>query len=520
MSAKPTEGASAQKLLKPAKPNRLSGNPLTRFAGAPPGGEQPAPFALLETVRGTRRLAAVSLEAARLRLHPGQKATDAAALVPELLTAEAEADADAQALTELAHWCVRFSPAVAIDPPDGLFLDVEGVAHLWGDEADMLADFRARLLAAGLPFRLAIADTPGAAWALAHFAADGTIAPPGGQAEFLGPLPPAALRLEPETAAQIERLGLRRLSQLIALPRAPFGRRFGAQALTRLDQALGRSAEALTFRRPPTPWFARLAFAEPISAPEDMARVACDVSAKLCAALEAKGQGARRFELAYHRLDGKVLGAAVGLSLAGRDPVRLGKLFAPKLEALDPGFGIEVVTLAAREVEPIGARQVGLDASQIADNGLAPLVDRLTNRLGEGRVWRAVAAQSHVPELATARTRPLDPAPDQPAWPPGMPRPVRLFRRPEPVDGVIALTPDDPPSQFRWRGLTPRVRRAEGPERIGEEWWKADIDAVSVGHVRDYYRVEDQDGGRFWLFRAGLYEAGQPAKWWLHGVFG
>ena len=478
------------------------------------------PFALVATTRGTRRIAAVSLEAARLRLRPGQKATDAFALVPELIVAEHEPEADAAALAELARWCVRFSPAVAIDAPDGLYLDVEGVAHLWGGEAELLADLRARLAANGLPFRLAIADTPGAAWALAHYGADGTIAPPGGQAELLGPLPPAALRLDADAAGQIERLGLRRIAQLAALPRAPLGRRFGAATLTRLDQALGRSAEALAFHRPPTPWFSRLSFAEPISAPEDMARVACDVSARLCAALEAKGQGARRFELAYHRLDGQVLAVTVGLSLAGRDPVRLGKLFAPKLEALDPGFGIEVVTLAAHEVEATGARQVRLDAAQAAEDGLSPLVDRLTNRLGEGRVWRAEAAQSHVPELAVTRAKPLAAAAPAPSWSPETPRPVRLFRRPEPVDGVVALTPDDPPMQFRWRGQLHRVRRAEGPERIAEEWWKADIKDVSVGHVRDYYRVEDQAGGRYWLFRAGLYAPEQPAKWWLHGVFG
>jgi protein ImuB len=481
----------------------------------------PPPFALLETVRGARRLAAVSLEAARLKLYPGQKATDAFALVPELTTAAAEPEADAAALAELVHWCVRFSPAVALDPPDGLFLDVAGVAHLWGGEAEMLADFRDRLFANGLPFRLTIADTPGAAWALAHFGEDGTIALPGGQAKLLAPLPPAALRLEADAAAQIERLGFRRLGQLMELPRAPFGRRFGARTLLRLDQALGRAPEALAFRRPPTPWFARLAFAEPISAPEDLARVAVDVSAKLCAALEAKAQGALRFELTYHRLDGKALSVTVGLSRAGRDPVRLGKLFAPKLETIDPGFGVEVVTMCAHEVEPTTARQARLEPDHPAtDDSLGPLVDRLVNRLGEARVWRAAAFESHVPELAATRGKPLAPAAAAPFWAPETPRPVRLFRRPEPVDGVIALTPDDPPSQFRWRGRVHRVRRAEGPERIAAEWWKAEIEAVEVGHVRDYYRVEDQDGARFWLFRAGLYEPAQPAKWWLHGVFG
>ncbi len=421
---------------------------------------------------------------------------------------------------------MRFSPAVATLPPDGLFLDIDGAAHLWGGEAGMLADLRARLLANGLPFRLAIADTAGAAWALAHFGEDGTIAPPGGQAARLAALPPQALRLAPETAAQIERLGLHSLSQLMAIPRAPLGRRFGAETLARLDQALGRAPEALAFTRPPTPWFARLAFAEPISAPQDISRVAFDISAQLCAMLEARGHGARRFELAYHRLDGKALVVTVGLSRAGRDPGRLGRLFAPKLETLDPGFGVEVATLLAYEAEPLAPQQADLEAgAQGAEDGVAPLVDRLTNRLGEARVWRARPAQSHVPERAVAREGPLaDPpaarAEYSPAWNPEAPRPVRLFRRPEPVDGVIALTPDDPPSQFRWRGRLHRVRRAEGPERIAEEWWKADIEQVSVGHVRDYYRVEDQAGARFWIFRASLYEAGQPAKWWLHGVFG
>jgi len=489
----------------------------------PPPSAAPAPFALLETVRAVRRLAAVSLEAARLGLHPGQKATDAFALVPELKTAEAEPQADAAALAALADWCVRFSPAVAIDAPDGLFLDVTGVDHLWGGEAPMLADFRGRLAANGLTFRCAVADTPGAAWALAHFGADGAIAPPGGQAELLAPLPPAALRLETEAWAQIERLGLRQLGQLAAIPRAPFGRRFGRGALTRLDQALGREAEALTFRRPATPWFARLAFAEPISALEDMARVTADVTARLCERLETQGQGARRFELAFHRLDGKALPLSVGLSLPGRDAARIAKLFAPKLETVDPGFGIEVVTLSAEAVEPISGRQARLDKAREAtvEEGLGPLVDRLTNRLGEDRVWRAAPVESHVPELAVGRARPLaKPSPAR-AWDPAAPRPTRLFRRPEPLEGVVALVPDDPPTAFRWRGRLHRVRRAEGPERIGEEWWKGQIEDVAVGHLRDYYRVEDAEGARFWLFRAGLYgDPAAPPKWWLHGLFG
>ena len=470
-----------------------------------------------------RQLHAVDAAGRRAGLFVGQKATDAQALVPGLVTAEAEPEADAQALTELADWCVRFSPAVALDPPDSLFLDVTGVAHLWGGEAALVKDFRARLGANGLAVRVAVADTPGAAWALAHQGEHPeTVVPPGQQIAWLARLRPSALRLEPQAAAQIERLGLKILAQLFDLPRAPLARRFGADTLTRIDEALGRSKAALTFRRPPNPWFARLAFAEPISQLEDLQRVSHDVAAKLCARLEQEGQGGRRFELTFHRLDGKAHALTIGLALAARDPARIAKLFAPKLETVDPGFGIEVVTLMASGVEPVGGRQVRLDAMLDVgrEDNLAPLIDRLSNRLGEERVWKTVPAESHVPELSAVHARPLAPAPAALAWDLGTPRPLRLFRKPEPLDGVISLIPDDPPRQFEWRRRLHRIRRAEGPERIGDEWWRKDIADVRTDAVRDYYRVEDQDGARFWVFREGLYAPGEPAKWFLHGLFG
>ncbi len=442
------------------------------------------------------------------------------ALAPELVTAEAEPEADALALKALSDWCVRFSPAVATEAPDGLFLDISGVSHLWRDEPAMIRDLRVRLAANGLKFRCAIADTPGAAWALAHYGRSSEIiAEEGGQAELLSPLPPQALRIEPEAAAQIARLGLRTIGQVIALPRAPLARRFGQATLERLDQALGRTTEALVFRRPASSWVARLAFSEPISAPEDMARVAHDICAVLCRRLEAEGRGGRRFEIAYHRLDGQALVAAVGLALPGRDAARIAKLIAPKLEALDPGFGVEVVTLEALDVEPLSGRQTRLDAVRApsVEEGLSPLVDRLTNRLGADRVWRAAPVESHAPELASGRARPLAPAADAAPWNAETPRPLRLFRRPEPLEMVTALLPDDPPVQFRWRGRLHRVLRAEGPERIGDEWWKGDIADVRVDKVRDYYRVEDQVGGRYWLFRAGV---AADSPWWMHGLFG
>ena len=524
--------------------------------------------------RGARRLTAVDRAAALLGLYVGQKATTASALAPDLVMVDAEPEADAAALIALCDWCCRFSPAVAVDPPDGLMLDITGVDHLWGGEAAMADDLIARLAASGIPARAAVAPTVGAAWALARFGpikepiiiagsslkhlshrerevpapaeawegegldgergnpspshaqerARGDWFPlPKGEvliAAALASLPVAALRLSPPVAAQIARLGLTTVGRLAVLPRDQLTRRFGSEVVLRLDQALGKAREALTYRRPPNPWFARLAFAEPISLSDDLTRVTRDIAVKLCARLEAEGQGARRFEIGFHRLDGVIYPLTIGLALPGRDAARIARLFHPRLETVDPGFGIEVVTLAALDVEPLNARQQRLDATrEIApEEGLAPLVDRLTNRLGAAAVWRAQARPSHIPERATARRPALSPASGE-GWDPQRPRPVRLFRRPEPIE-VVAPVPDDPPILFRWRGRTHRVRLAEGPERLAREWWRAPFEDDNPSRLRDYYRVEDQDGLRVWLFRAGLYSAENPAKWWLHGLFG
>jgi protein ImuB len=465
-----------------------------------------------------RRLYALDEAAAALGLFVGQKATDALALVPELTTEAADPEGDRVSLEALVDWCVRVSPAVAADAPDGLLIDISGVAHLWGGERTMLDDVLGRLARQGMPARAAVAGSAGAAWALARFGEDRTVAPPGAEAALLAALPVTALRLDPETAAQLVRLGLARIGQLAALPRGQLARRFGAQVLTRLDQALARAEEALVFRRPATPWFARLAFADPISAPDDLARASRDIAARLCARLLAEGQGAARFELAFHRLDGRAQRLAIGLSRPGRNADAVARLFAPMLESVDPGFGIEVATLAAERVEPLAERQIGLASiGEIArEDGVAPLVDRLANRLGEDRVWRAEAYPSHIPERAVVRRRPLEAAAAE-TWDPRRPRPVRLFARPEPIDAV-AMIPDDPPISFRWRGQVRRVRRAEGPERLAEEWWRRAPGETEPSHVRDYYRVEDDTGARYWLFRAGLYGGPELPRWWLHGL--
>lgn len=477
------------------------------------------PFALIQSEAGTRKLAAVDEVAVALGLFAGQKAADAAALVPELDSADYDPSGDAAALEALCDWCVRFSPAVAVDGADGLFLDITGVSHLWRGEAHMAADLIARLAANAISARAAVADTAGAAWALARFG-DKRVAvvPAGGQAEALRSLPIAALRLDAAAAAQLPRLGLTRIGKIMDQPRAALARRFGMGLMLRLDQALGGLEEALAFRRPPTPWFERLAFAEPISALEDLERVTDDILAAMAERLNARGQGARRFILTFHRLDGRAHSLSAGLSRPGRTPAPIARLLKPKLGEIDPGFGIEVATLCAEDVELLAERQVRLgdDAEALAQEGVAALVDRLTARLGEGRVFRTLPVQSHVPERAVRRGEALADLTE--GWDPDKPRPVRLFRQPEPIE-AMALLPDNPPSRFRWRGRMHTVTRAEGPERIGDEWWRRPLDQVSSDRVRDYYRVEDAEGARFWIFRSGLYGGETQPRWWLHGLF-
>jgi protein ImuB len=483
-----------------------------------------------------RRVVAVDRVGRPLHLYVHHTAADAASHVPDLLTGEADPDADRADLEAISDWAARFSPSVAPDPPDGLFLDITGVAHLWGGESALMADLLARLAAAGLPARGAVASTTGAAWAVAHFgqgfSAPGpqaaVIIPPGGEAAALRPLSIAALRCEPAAARQFDHLGITTIAQLMALPRDQVARRFGAAVPWRLDQALGEVPEALIFRRPAAPDVARLSFAEPISAPEDLARVTRDIALQLCARLETRGVGARCFTLAFHGVDGRARRLEVSLALAARDPAALARLFAPKLETVDPGFGLEVVTLVAEETAPLAGRQSRWDLGEAGrlengrdDDAMAPLIDRLTNRLGEGAVWRAAPFPSHLPERASVVQAPLNPGqtPPKPGrWDPDHPRPLRLFTRPEPVE-VTALAPDDPPRLFRWRGVVHRVRLAEGPERLAPEWWRAPAGAEDEGAARDYYQVENEAGARFWLFREGPYRSDRPARWWLHGLF-
>lgn len=472
------------------------------------------------------RLTAVDEAAAAAGLHIGLTLADARALVPELVSAEADTAADTAALRRLADWCGRYSPWVAVDGDDGIVIDIIGAAHLFGGEAALADDLRRRLAAFGIAGRLAVADTPAAAWAWARHG-KGVVVAPGGTRAALAPLPVAALRLEAATVVALDRVGLRRIGDLLALLRdgaAPVRgtlvRRFGTALLERLDAALGAVPEPIAPLVPVPPWRARLAFAEPVGSRADIDEACRRLLERLCALLARERRGARRLELACYRVDGTVARVGIGTSQPTRLPAHLMRLLAERLETIDPGFGIDVMILAAPAADPLGPRQLALGRSERRNEEAAgALIDRLVARLGPAQVLRLVPQASHIPERALL----LVPALTAPAaagdWPAAGARPVSLLPCPEPVEVVApgaAEGEGNPPLAFRWRRVVHRVARAEGPERIAPEWWRDPAAAA-----RDYYRVEDEDGRRFWLYRddRGCDEPGGAApRWYLHGL--
>lgn len=480
-----------------------------------------SPLAVAGKHGNVERLVAIDAVAERRGLRLGLALAEARAMHPDLTVLAQDAAADARLLDGIADGCQRYTPLIAADPPDGILLDIGGCAHLFGGEAGLAADLASRLNALGFAHRIAIAGTIGAAWAAARFGT--AMLHASGEERKLAPLPLAALRLDAETVAGLARVGLKRIGDIIDLPRAPLAARFGTALLRQLDRALGREHEPLTPRLPVAPYVAEQRFAEPIAREEDVLAVLERLASRLKSALERKGDGARHLELALFRTDGAVARIAAGTSRPIRNPQDIRALFAERLaglaDPLDPGFGFDLVRLCVLTTEPSPPEQIGFGGNDDAAE-LDRLVDRLSARLGRRRVTRLVAQDSHIPELA-ASTVPAQAAPDDPDWDAFRAfrdaadlsaRPLRLLAKPEPIE-ALAMVPDGPPLRFRWRRALHEVVTAEGPERIEGAWWS------EGGPARDYFRVEDKAGLRFWLFRHGLYRDTKTPLWFLHGTF-
>jgi protein ImuB len=485
-----------------------------------------APLAVVAKIKSALRLVALDETAERRGLSPGQALADARAMIPSLKTIDEDKAGDQALLAAIADWAERYTPLVALAPPNGLMLDITGAAHLFGGEEALRADLADRLQVQGFLARAAIADTPGTAAAVASFG-EPAVVPAGAGQTVLAPLPLAALRLDHETVFSLERVGLKRIGQIIDAPRAPLAARFGRALLRRLDQALGVEEEAINPRRPIPALIAERRFAEPIALEEDIAAILASLAEALATKLEARGEGGRVFELALFRVDGAVSRTEVGTSRPLRSPKLVRELFREKFaglaEDIDTGFGFDMVRLAILATAPADPSQIDLTGDSAGEADLDQLIDRIGARLGPERVGRIVAEDNHVPERASRvsnnreqRTKNGNLSSAIPPLSAVISRPLRLFEKPEPVE-AIAEVPDGPPVRFRWRRAVYHVARAEGPERIAAEWWRDGNDELT----RDYFRVEDPSGHRFWLFREGLFgrETAAP-RWYLHGVFG
>ncbi|MCL6730806.1 DNA polymerase Y family protein [Sphingomonas hankyongi] len=469
------------------------------------------------TVEGTHGpvIHAVTRAARERGARPGARLTDARALDPALVALPADPDGDAALLRRLAKWAERWSPLVELDGDDSLRLDVTGAAHLFGGESAMVQDIRSRFAGLGLTARISIAPTAAAAWALGHYAP--AICREGEIGAKLGPLPVAALRLPDEAVRTLERLGLKSIETLAGIERRALARRFreADNPVDALDRALGRRAEPLTAAPPNPPPRALLRLEEPATHPEAPIQALDRLIPKLVRELQQRHLGARRLSLTGYRVDGSIAVASVATAIASREPKHLARLLADKAAALNPEFGFDAFALTADWTEDLGAAQDSLVEEPGGSRELARLVDRLTVKLGSHRVRRPQPAESHLPERANRWISALAKA--EPIEPQTVRRPQRLLDRPEAID-VIYATPEGLPRRFVWRRAVHDIARAEGPERIAPEWWRQ----PSSARLRDYYRVEDTSGRRYWIYREGLAGDGRGGapNWFIHGLFG
>ena len=499
----------------------------SRGSAAP---DDEAPFALVEKQKNAQRLCALNAAALRQGLVPGLSLADARARLPQLAVAEIDRPADAQILALLAARCERYTPLTALDEPHGLVLDITGCAHLFGGEQGLFARVLRDMDQQGFSARAAVAGTPDCARALARFSAGGVFSPEDAKAA-VARLPLAALEMDDERLQALRRAGLKTLGDVAARSSRLFAARFGDDFSRKIERLFGREDVRINPLRPPPDCMVERHFVEPLTHAESIETALRDLMLETANLLARRGQGGRVFEAGFFRADGFVRRLRVETLRPTRDPQTLFRLFREKLDALadplDPGFGFDALRLSVPRAENFETAQADFSgaAAQDSEQELSELLDRLTTRFGRERVLRFVHLDTYEPErespavpaAVTAKSASPWPAPE-PGQPPA--RPLTLFDPPQPVE-VLALAPDGPPARFRWRKKLHDVLRAEGPERIAPDWARLDPEPFGPeAPTRDYYRVEDVEGRRFWLFRRGLYERGdETPRWFVHGLF-
>lgn len=470
------------------------------------------PFVMTARQRGRLAIVRANPVAERAGIRAGMALPDARTILPDIETFDDKPNFSQKLLDVLADWSIRFTPTVQIDGEDGLLFAITGCAHLRGGEYPYLKDIVVRLRTAGYQVRGAMADTIGCAWAVARFGKNQPLIPAGKTADGLARLPPAALRISDGSVERLRALGIRTVSELTVIPRAALGRRFGQEMLLRLSQALGEMPETLTPKRQAEAYEETLVSPDGIATAAGIAEALHQLLDQLCARLEHEGKGVRTLRLEGHRLDGVIEAIGIGTSRPCRRSAHLFKLFQNKLDKIEPALGIELFILSAQNVETVSAEQEDvLEQGAPEADAFPQLLDRISNRMGFNTLSRFMPLERHWPERSYARTASHDQMPSA-SWNVTRLRPIKLITPPEPVE-VAAPVPDYPPLFFLHRGKRHRIKRADGPERIEREWW------LEGGEPRDYFRVEDDDGARYWLFRLGHYKQDEPARWFLHGIF-
>jgi protein ImuB len=469
-------------------------------------------------------VSALDRKASALGLSMGMPLADARAMLPALKVMRANAPADAALLERMADWCLRFTPFVALDSPHALLLDVTGASHLFGGEKPMLDRIRMGLAAQGFVVRGTLAGTAAAARALVRYC-DGIVVAPDEEAKAVAPLPIEALRLDAATTHAFNRAGLKTVGQAAARKRSELTARFGKSMVLRLDVALGRTEEPISPRHPLPDYSAEHRFADPIVTEDAVLKTLCSLTQSLARILAERGEGARRMDATFFRADGAVRRVAVQTGEPTRDSRIIERLFREKLDALvdplDPGFGYDLIRLGASGIERADGQALHFESQANEAKELRFLIDRLSARFGTHRVLAFQPNDTHIPEAAWAAVPAQYAQSSKSSWEnirgsrEAPRRPLRMLAKPEPID-AIAEFPERTPVRFRWRCAWHRIVRAEGPERIAMEWWRHQ----HAQPTRDYFRIEDEDGRRFWLYRDELYER-ETAKpcWYIHGVF-
>ncbi len=469
------------------------------------------PFLLYAPQHGRMVVRASSQNLIKDGISPGMVVADVRAILPSVEVFPDNPVAEEKLLKDLAEWCLRYSPVVATDSPDGLILDISGCPHLWGGELPYLQSITSRFRKGGYDVRAAIADTIGTAWAAARYGKNEMIIELGKQADALFPLPPDALRLDSSTLQRLEKLGFRQIGQFIGIPRLNLCRRFGEAMLIRLEQALGTMPESLKPVQPAPVYLERLPCLEPIRTATGIEIALKRLLEPLCERFFSEGKGMRTGIFKGYRIDGETVQISIGTNRASRNAEHLFKLFELKIPELEPALGIELFTLEATLVEDANETQEALWSTAYRDQAaISELVDNIAGKVGMHAIHHYLPQEHHWPESSVKEVSSLEEQPET-EWRTDRPRPIHLLPDPEPIEVMVVL-PDYPPMHFRYKSEVIRIVRADGPERIEQEWW------LQGGPPRDYYRVEDESGARYWLFRLGLYGNRKP-QWFLHGFF-